>query len=93
VQQQDIVRYCAKNIKTLAPKAFTPTHGCDSIFCYRDSGKRQRKLLKKRNHSERKSQKDKPHRNEPKSESSEEDTEERYLDEIDRRRSFRSIEK
>jgi hypothetical protein len=70
-------------------KDFTGNGIGDSIACYRDSGRGRKTSLGTKTHSERYPGKINLGEIRPESESSEEDSEERYPDEIDPRKSFR----
>jgi hypothetical protein len=60
----------------------------DSIICYRDSGRGRKTSQEEKTHSERYPKKINLKEIKPVSENSEEDLKERYLNEIDPRKSF-----
>jgi hypothetical protein len=60
----------------------------DSIICYRDSGRGRKTSQEEKTHAERDPRKINLKEIKPESENSEEDLKERYLDEMDLRRSF-----
>jgi hypothetical protein len=69
-------------------KAFTGSWIGDSITCYRDSGRGRKTSQEEKTRSERYPKKINLNEIKPKSENSEEDLKERYLNEIDPRKSF-----
>jgi hypothetical protein len=69
-------------------KAFTGSGVGDSIICYRDSGRGRKTFQEEKTRSERYPKKINLREIKPVSENSEEDLKERYLNEIDPRRSF-----